>query len=229
MILMLILAACAAQPVTPVSIPVSGATTHTPVTVTVTDSLATALPPAAEPATAVPTKSAAATLAPTVAATAVCAAPARLTPAVTEGPYFKAGSPERTSLYAAGMVGTKLTLTGYVLSADCKPVAHALLDFWQADANGVYDNAGFTLRGRQYSDANGLYRLETVIPGLYTGRTEHIHVKVQAPGGPLLTSQLFFPGVLQNDTDGIYDARLLVALQVSGQTAQAQFNFVIAR
>jgi protocatechuate 3,4-dioxygenase beta subunit len=157
-----------------------------------------------------------------------CQSPAALTPALTEGPYFKTGSPERSSLLDPGMPGTQLTLTGYVLTAGCQPVAHALLDFWQADSQGQYDNAGFTLRGHEYTDQNGRYQLETVIPGLYPGRTEHIHVKVQAPGGPLLTTQLFFPGVQNNQSDSIYDPALLVKLEGSGAHMQAAFDFVIS-
>jgi hypothetical protein len=61
------------------------------------------------------------------------------------------------------------------------PAANALLDFWQANPNGAYDNTGYTLRGHQYTDANGYYTLTTIVPGIYPGRTEHIHVKVQAP------------------------------------------------
>jgi protocatechuate 3,4-dioxygenase beta subunit len=163
----------------------------------------------------------------TPAAAPACSTPAKLTPAVTEGPFFKAGSPERSSLIEAGLVGTKLTLTGYVLTADCQPVAHALLDFWQANSLGQYDNAGYSLRGHQYTDQNGRYQLETIVPGLYPGRTEHIHVKVQASGGPLLTTQLFFPGVTDNQSDSIYDPALLVKLQANGSPWQATYNFVI--
>src|SRR6185436_7746190 len=72
---------------------------------------------------------------------------------VTEGPYFTANSPERASLLEDGMPGTKLVVTGYVYDTHCQPVANALLDFWQADANGVYDNSGYTLRGHQFTDA----------------------------------------------------------------------------
>jgi protocatechuate 3,4-dioxygenase beta subunit len=125
------------------------------------------------------------------------------------------------------MVGTKIVITGYVYTTDCQPVANALLDFWQADGNGVYDNNGYTLRGHQYTDANGLYQLTTVVPGIYPGRTEHIHVKVQAPNGKLITSQLFFPGVTQNDSDGIFDQSLLLAIQETGDGLQGQFNFVV--
>ena len=39
-------------------------------------------------------------------------------------------------------VREQLTLTGYVITTDCTPVAHALLDFWQANAQGEYDNNG---------------------------------------------------------------------------------------
>ena len=152
---------------------------------------------------------------------------ATVTPELTEGPYFTANSPERTSLLEDGMVGTKLVITGYVYTTDCQPVANALLDFWQADANGVYDNSGYNFRGHQFTDANGYYQLTTVVPGIYTGRTEHIHVKVQAPNGNLITSQLFFPGVAENDTDRIFDQGLLLAIQESNEGQQAQFNFVV--
>lgn len=49
----------------------------------------------------------------------------------------------------------------------------------------------------------------TVNPGLYPGRTEHIHVKVQAPGGPVLTSQLFFPNAAGNTSDVMFNRALL--------------------
>ncbi len=164
---------------------------------------------------------------PITGSSASCKSPAPLTMAVTEGPYFKAGSPEKTSLIEAGMRGTKLVLSGYVFTTDCKPVVHALLDFWQADANGQYDNSGYTLRGHQLTDSTGHYQLTTIAPGLYTGRTEHIHVKVQAPGGPVLTTQLFFPGVAQNQSDGIFNPSLLMSIQNNSDGETAVFNFVI--
>jgi protocatechuate 3,4-dioxygenase beta subunit len=165
----------------------------------------------------------------TQAETPACKAPATPTPALTEGPYFKGGSPERTSLLENGVTGTTLTLSGFVLTTDCKPVPHALLDFWQANAQGQYDNAGFTLRGHQFTDANGHYELVTVVPGEYPGRTEHIHVKVQAPNGPVLTSQLFFPGVPDNARDGIYDQSLLITIQSGTSTEmKATYNFIVS-
>jgi protocatechuate 3,4-dioxygenase beta subunit len=126
------------------------------------------------------------------------------------------------------MAGTRLTLSGYVFTADCKPVPHALLDFWQANAQGQYDNSGYTLRGHQFTDSAGHYQLETIIPGLYPGRTEHIHVKVQAPGGPVLTTQLFFPGVTNNESDQIFDPRLVISLQDSGSGQLGSYNFIVS-
>src|SRR5213593_2205446 len=123
-----------------------------------------------------PTSSATATQATTAAL--ACTAPAQALVELTEGPYYKANPPQNATLRTAGVAGTPLTLTGYVVSKSCQPIANARLDFWQADGNGDYDNSGYTLRGWQLTDANGAYRLETVIPGLYPGRTEHIHVKV---------------------------------------------------
>jgi len=152
---------------------------------------------------------------------------ATVTPELTEGPYYKSGSPELANLYQAGMAGTKLVVTGYVYDTNCQPVANAWLDFWQADASGTYDNSGYTLRGHQYTDANGRFTLTTVVPGLYPGRTEHIHFKVQAPNGKILTSQLFFPGVAQNDSDGIYNASLLLSIQKNSDSWLGEYNFVV--
>ncbi|WP_340561913.1 dioxygenase family protein [Streptomyces sp. GSL17-111] len=149
------------------------------------------------------------------------------TPPQMEGPYFKPNSPRRTSLVDAGTPGTRLTVTGYVFGLACRPVSGALLDFWQADNNGAYDNVGFRFRGHQFSDAQGRFSLTTIVPGLYPGRTRHIHVKVQAPGRPILTTQLYFPGEPRNNTDSLYDPRLLMAVRSVGGGREADFDFVL--
>jgi hypothetical protein len=109
----------------------------------------TTLPQAAAAQAVLPTAYPAPTGQPDSQPALSCTSPATLTPALTEGPYFKAGSPERTSLLETGMPGIKLVLTGNVLTPDCQPIAGALLEFWQADTNGQYDNSGYTLRGHQ--------------------------------------------------------------------------------
>ncbi|MFB7912131.1 carbohydrate-binding protein [Kitasatospora sp. NPDC056076] len=143
-----------------------------------------------------------------------------------EGPYFKPNSPLRSSMVNDGP-GTRLTVSGYVFGRACRPVPGVLLDFWQADDGGNYDNVGYTFRGHQFTDANGAYKLDTVVPGLYPGRTRHLHVKLQAPGRPILTTQLYFPGEPRNNTDTIYDARLLMNVQQNGSGENATFDFVL--
>jgi protocatechuate 3,4-dioxygenase beta subunit len=151
-------------------------------------------------------------------------------PAQTEGPYFTPTPPRRASLLEPGMAGQRLVLAGTVLTTDCRPVGRALLDFWQADDAGRYDNQGYRLRGHQFSDARGAWRLETIVPGLYAGRTRHIHVKVQAPDGPVLTTQLYFPGEPENDRDGIFSPDLLLGdVRDTGDTRRASFTFVLDR
>ncbi|MFJ4905676.1 carbohydrate-binding protein [Streptomyces sp. NPDC093249] len=144
-----------------------------------------------------------------------------------EGPYFKPNSPLRTSLLEANTPGVRLTLSGYVFGLACRPISGALLDFWQADTNGAYDNTGFKFRGHQFTDAQGAFKLTTIVPGLYPGRTRHIHVKVQAPGRPILTTQLYFPGEPRNNTDSIFDARLLMSVRDGGGGKEAAFDFVL--
>ncbi len=145
----------------------------------------------------------------------------------SEGPYFSPGSPERRSLVEDGMAGPLLTISGRVLTTGCRPVRRALLDFWQADGAGAYDNEGFRLRGHQFTDERGRFSLETIVPGLYPGRTRHIHVKAQAPQAPVLTTQLYFPGEAQNDGDGLFVPELVMEVRRSGDRRLAAFDFVL--
>ncbi|MFF8727078.1 carbohydrate-binding protein [Streptomyces sp. NPDC015171] len=149
------------------------------------------------------------------------------TPEQIEGPYFKPHSPERTSLLEPGLPGTPLTVTGYVFGRACRPLTGVLLDFWQADDNGAYDGTGFRLRGHQYTDSRGTFALTTIVPGLYPGRTRHLHVKVQAPGRSVLTTQLYFPNEPRNNTDTIFDPRLLMTVRDAGGRREAAFDFVL--
>jgi protocatechuate 3,4-dioxygenase beta subunit len=168
---------------------------------------------------------------------AVAQAPLRPTPACqdgeaatlaqTEGPYFKPSSPERVELFEEGMAGQPIELVGFVLTRACKPVSGALLDFWQADGRGQYDNSGFRLRGHQFTDAEGRYRLRTVVPGVYPGRTRHIHVKLQPRGGRVLTTQLYFPGESQNGSDGLFRKALLVRTAKNAGWLAGRFDFVV--
>ena len=150
------------------------------------------------------------------------------TPAETQGPFFTPHSPERGSLIEPGTKGTRIVVEGRVFARDCRPVAGALLDFWHADDGGEYDNVGFRLRGHQFTDANGRYRLETIVPGLYPGRTRHFHVKVQAPHGRILTTQLYFPGEPRNRRDFLFRPDLLMELKEADAGRHGRFHFMLA-
>jgi protocatechuate 3,4-dioxygenase beta subunit len=162
-----------------------------------------------------------------LAPTPACGDDDEPTIAQTAGPYFTPNSPERKSLVESGMGGTRLVVEGFVLSTACAPVAGALVDFWQADDAGQYDNVGYRLRGHQFTDENGVYQLETILPGLYPGRTRHIHVKVQGPSTSLLTTQIYFPNEPANDRDRIFHPSLVVDMRDSAEGKEATFDFVL--
>jgi len=149
------------------------------------------------------------------------------TPPETQGPFFKPRSPQRTSLVEPGMPGTRIEIAGRVFGHDCRPLAGALLDFWHADDDGEYDNEGFRCRGHQYTDSEGRYRLSTIVPGLYPGRTRHFHVKVQPRGGRVLTTQLYFPGEPRNQRDGLFQPELLLAIDSGSAPRRARFHFAL--
>ena len=152
----------------------------------------------------------------------------RPTPRQTEGPYYTPNPPQRASLIEEGVVGDAITLTGYVLDTECRPIAGAVVDFWQADGAGVYDNEGYRLRGYTLTDDAGRYVMETVVPGEYPGRTPHIHVKVQPPGGAVLTSQMYFPDAAANARDGIFNPALILDLQETADGPTGVMNFIVA-
>lgn len=180
-------------------------------------------------------------LAADVLAGAALAQPARLkptptcgdahgpTPAQTEGPYFTPNSSRRSGLYEPGMEGARLRVGGLVTDTACRLLANVLVDLWQCDARGRYDNAGYRLRGHQFTDAQGRWQFETVLPGLYPGRTRHLHVKLQAPRGKILTTQLYFPNdAASNARDRIFDKRLLMNTAGDAEQMIARYDFVLA-
>jgi protocatechuate 3,4-dioxygenase beta subunit len=149
------------------------------------------------------------------------------TEAQTEGPFFSPDSPEKADFTGDVSNGTKLVLTGSVLTTACQPVERALLDVWHADADGEYDNEGYRLRGHFFTDDQGAYRLQTIVPANYEGRTKHYHVKVRPPGGRLLTTQLYFPGETANEDDSIFSSELLMDVQDGPDGKNATFTFVV--
>ncbi len=105
------------------------------------------------------------------------------TPRDAEGPFYKAGAPRREA------TGRGFLVSGVVRSAaTCQPIPGARVEWWQANPQGVYDDAH---RGAQQADASGGYGFETNFPPPYAGRPSHIHMKAFAPGHRTLTTQLY--------------------------------------
>jgi protocatechuate 3,4-dioxygenase beta subunit len=145
----------------------------------------------------------------------------------TEGPFFKPRSPERSDLREPGEPGRVIELSGLVLTRRCRPVSRALIDLWHADDRGDYDNTGFRHRGHLFTDAEGRYRFSTIVPAVYPGRTRHYHLKVQAPGGRVLTTQLYFPDEPENRRDGLFRGELMMRVAQAGDGLAARFDFVL--
>ena len=145
----------------------------------------------------------------------------------SEGPFFKPKSPERGNLREPGAAGRPLELSGFVLTRRCRPLGGAVIDLWHADDKGEYDNSGFRYRGHVTTGPDGAFRFRTIVPALYTGRTRHYHVKVQAPGSRLLTTQLYFPNEPANLRDGLFKRELLMRVAETGDGLAGRFDFVL--
>lgn len=156
-----------------------------------------------------------------------CKADETPTPAAPQGPDYKPKSPQRSSFIDPAAIGTKLLLTGTVSGLTCGPIKHARVDFWQADSNGVYDTAGFRFRGHQFTDDKGRYRLETVIPGSSGGAPRRLYVKVEVPGKPPFTTQLFFPDDPRNKTDAAFRSELVMKVSDGRDGKTAVFDIVL--
>ncbi len=152
--------------------------------------------------------------------------------AQTEGPYYTPDTPHKPSLIEPGMKGQRLVFKGRILTTDCQPVAGAVLDVWSCDADGVYHNDDYTLRGHVFTDAEGNFEIETIRPSMYRDfgffRTPHLHVKLQGKGTELLTTQVYFPDEATNADDSIFDDSLLMTLEPQDDgSVIGQFDFVL--
>ncbi len=122
------------------------------------------------------------------------------------GPFFSEGAPHTNFLIPDEYQGPRLFLGGRILSDDCETcVNDVVLNFWQANASGEYDNEGFNFRAKVISDSQGNYSLETIIPGKYENgsifRPAHIHLKAQAEGFDELVTQIYFQGDIDISAD----------------------------
>ena len=175
-----------------------------------------------------------------VRALALPGKPCAATESDIQGPFYVAGAPRRRVLAAAAEKGDRILVRGTVHGGDCStPLSRALLDVWQADAEGRYHDAGeqYRLRGQILTDEKGRYELETIRPGNYKlgdgWRPAHIHFTVTSPGHEPLTTQLYFRGdpYLAHDACGPEcrsgDPHRIAALESEGQHKVATFDVVL--
>jgi protocatechuate 3,4-dioxygenase alpha subunit len=116
------------------------------------------------------------------------------TPSQTVGPFFDFGLifPGEEDLLRSDPTGERIMIRGAVFDGDGAPVPDAMIETWQADANGIYNHpadprsaeAGphFTGFARAATDPNGAFSIRTVKPGAVDGQAPHIGVRVFARG-----------------------------------------------
>ncbi|KAH7125289.1 extracellular dioxygenase [Dendryphion nanum] len=114
-----------------------------------------------------------------------------LTPETTQGPYWVSGELIREDI-DEDQEGVPLTVDIQIIDINtCEPVPQAYLEIWHCNSTGVYSGVSASgngntddtsnidatfMRGVQKSDENGVVSFNTLVPGHYTGRTNHIHV-----------------------------------------------------
>ena len=119
-------------------------------------------------------------------------------------------------------IGERIVVSGRVLDENSRPVAHALVEVWQANAAGRYRHAvddhdapldpNFTGAGRVLTDGEGRYRFLTICPGAYPWRNHynawrpaHLHFSLFGLGlVQRLVTQMYFPGDPLLELDPIF-------------------------
>jgi protocatechuate 3,4-dioxygenase beta subunit len=161
------------------------------------------------------------------------------------GPYYRRHAPFRAKISPPIAVGEVLVIAGTVWSFRTRrPVSGCLLDVWQADATGHYDNddaasptRSFENRSRFNCDEHGRYEFETIVPGPYrmdatTWRSPHLHFLIRAIGLKTLVTQLFFDSAPYLDTDPFVKPALIIPLQQvhtdAGSYRRGRFDIVLA-
>lgn len=163
------------------------------------------------------------------------------------GPYFRDGAPFRAKVTPPLVKGTAMLIRGRVWGFDTKkPLAGAVLDIWQADADERYDNDDpkkppakgvYLNRARVLTDETGYYEYETIHPGPYqigpdAWRPAHIHYLVRNAGYTKLVTQLYFKGDKFNAKDEFIKPSLIIELQpvktAGGLVETGVFDVVLA-
>ena len=128
------------------------------------------------------------------------------------GPFYRPGSPIRTSLRLPNSNGTPIVFKGYIFKENGKtPINNALVEIWHCDENEVYDNTSdeYKYRGGQRTKADGKYEFKSILPVPYKAdpkdeaswRPAHIHMRVSVPNQQDLITQIYFKDGKYVDTD----------------------------
>jgi protocatechuate 3,4-dioxygenase alpha subunit len=146
---------------------------------------------------------------------------AQQTPSQTVGPFFKPAliRSGAESLITTKSRGDRVTIEGRVIDGDGAPVTDAMIELWQANADGRYDHPDdlqekmidpeFHGFGRAATDERGSFRFYTIKPGLVPGtgvafQAPHINVSIFARGLlKRLVTRIYFPGEPLNADDAI--------------------------
>jgi protocatechuate 3,4-dioxygenase alpha subunit len=94
---------------------------------------------------------------------------------MTLGPFFPREFAAGLSDLTHGAQGESIEITGRVVQLDGRALDNVVLEIWQADAQGRFDNPEFFGWGRAATDADGVYVFKTVKPGAAQGRAAHIN------------------------------------------------------
>jgi protocatechuate 3,4-dioxygenase, alpha subunit len=143
------------------------------------------------------------------------------TPPQTVGPFFKPAliRSGEESLVTSKSRGERITIKGRVLDGDAAGVSDAMIELWQANADGRYDHPDdsqeklidpdFRGFGRAATDERGCFRFYTIKPGSVPGhgnllQAPHINVSIFARGLlKRLVTRIYFPDEPLNTTDAV--------------------------
>ena len=105
---------------------------------------------------------------------------------MTLGPFFPRefglGANDLTSVGGVRAEGEVIEITGRVVQLDGKPLDNLILEIWQADREGRFDNPEFFGWGRAATDAGGIYSFRTIRPGALRGRAPHVNFLILYSG-----------------------------------------------
>ncbi|MGQ0547311.1 MAG: dioxygenase family protein [Betaproteobacteria bacterium] len=105
---------------------------------------------------------------------------------MTLGPFFPRefaqGANDLTSVEGRKAQGEPIEITGRIVQADGKPLDNVVLEIWQADAQGRFDNPDFFGWGRAATGQDGVYVFRTIKPGASAGRAAHVNFLVLYSG-----------------------------------------------